>query len=299
VSPIADALVFGILAPGAIALAVSALARPWRADAGELEVAALAAAGIAAAYLAVHRAIAGELSLAPVDVSGWLPHLVLAAAGAAIAGARAARGASWLLRAAVSAGAAYLLLRPQLDHQLEGAVGAVALAGAAGLLLAYWALLDRAVARASARVGAVLPVIATGACAAGAALSGTLLIGQLVGGVAAALGGVMVLALASPTAPLARAAVAPAAVTGWAAVVYASFYATMGPMVGAELLALPAAVIALQMATARRGRLAEALPVAAAAAVAGAVVATALWTDARATRDGGGDESSSNDYGYR
>lgn len=256
--------------PAATAVAVGLAARRWR-HAG---AAAIAAAGVAGSW-----AVLGAPDAWPLAVTDRFGHLLVAGLIAAVAGTATRSGR--VAVAALAAAAVAAVLGPLFAHRLAGAAGLAAAAIAALALLAVGFGLRRAGARDD-RVGLVHAGLAIAAASAAAGLSGSLVIAQLGGAVAAGVGGLWLVSLRH-RGRLAASAAPVIAVATWAVVAMAVLYASMSGWTAALAIAL-AAVPAVP---ARR-----ALPgLAAATALAAALVLSAVVPSPGG--DGGGDE-----YGY-
>lgn len=254
-----NAALYGILLPGAVAAAVSALARPWRREAHGVLLFALANLALFAAYAAGHRGLTGELEFSPIDISNWLPHV--AALGAllgflhAFIGSRRDLAPTLALAATFAVGVTviWLVARPQLAFRFTGVTGVYVVLGGGLALTAFHVLIERALGRESARVGAVFAVIIAGVAPAIVALSGSLLLGQLGGVAASGVGALAVVALAFNQAALVRALVGFLSMTTGAFIALAYLYASMRYQVVLVLALAPAALVAAQLLMARVG----------------------------------------------
>ncbi|MBI5499278.1 MAG: hypothetical protein HY907_03480 [Deltaproteobacteria bacterium] len=235
--------------------------------------AALAAGTLAAGSMAAHAGIVGWPRLPPTDTLGWLIVLVPAAAVlAAPFDLWPARLRGWgvpVLAAAVLAGGMWLLLRP-LGATVGGGglawrIGAATLAG----LLPLVGLQSLAARGGSAAVLAGLAVSSAGAALV-LASDRSFLLGQLLGGHAAAFGAGAFAALLLPSFRVGRAAVVVGVVAYAGALAYGTFYAPL-PGLAAALLALaPLAPLA-------SWRVRRPWPAAALAALAALVPTAASW----------------------
>lgn len=247
-------------------------------------IALVARAGIGVAvaigYLGAHYMILGAPSLVPVSATGWLPHAAILAAVASLLDRDSTpRSAVWLGRGAMAVALAWFLLSAARMYQwgaIEGVLWTAAFASA--LVASLWAL--RAVADEHDGRATMLYY---GVLAAGGALalvfSGTMVVGQLEGGLATAIGTAFIAVAIRRSAFDPRTAAAPVGTLLWAMWSIGFLYAEMPATALLLLLATPAALVAARIAFARRLRpvavfaahlAAAAIPVAGANAVAAA-----------------------------
>jgi hypothetical protein len=200
-------IVCGGLVPAIAAALIYALARriaPGAAwSAGVVAGFVASAVGLNAKSPDVSLLDALERLARPTDSQGWLPLLALIAAVPAILAAiTRRRGVEWLMAPLCIGAPAWLLWSKYRASQQLREAGfaddAITASGAAGVLLAIaamtlaaWALMRRAAHRDAAlpRTRSALAIVVAVAAAMAAALTGALVIGQLFGTLAAALGG--------------------------------------------------------------------------------------------------------------
>jgi hypothetical protein len=245
-------ILLGVVLPAGLAGALLLfLWRPWEKGAGSLGAWAGPLA-LGAGTLLAQILIQGIPPLPPLEATHWIPLLVLAAAvlGALV---NALKLPAWLrhaLAAGFSALIPFLTLRPLLGSGWSALEAAAWLGGSAAGIFLLWTVLEAA---AHQTQGPVVPV-ALGAITAGTALvlvlTGSILLGQLAGGLAASLGAVALLALWNPERSLGRGGVAPW-VTAFAALwLNGAVYSEMTILPGVLLASAPLLVL-----LARLGRL--------------------------------------------
>jgi hypothetical protein len=188
-------------------------------------------------YAAGHWALRGFPPFPPAESLDWLFWLAWAA-GAAGCLEAAGRSAGWVrfaTRALVSAAAVWLILRARLQSSSGlASAGLVAATGCA--LLALWALLEGLAER---RPGSSLPLVLWTTAAASSVslvLSGSVVLGQLAGALAAALGALVVVSWWRPAAARFRGAPAVAAVALGGLWISGAVYSEL-PLASALLLA--------------------------------------------------------------
>jgi hypothetical protein len=224
--PDARELLLGVLLP-VLAAALIALAGPRRAG---VRTAALA---LGASYLAGHVGLRGWRGWVPHESSDWIP--VCAALGLVMGLTGLSRVAA--LRWLAPAGLVWLMLGALLERELglPAALGSAALLGLVSAL-AWWLLGREAEAEAGPVDLAGLTLIATAAAAA-VGLSGSRLLGQLAGVLAAGLAGLTAVTLLRPCRGSSAGAV-PVFVLTLGALVHAGALVSELPSVSAALLAL-------------------------------------------------------------
>jgi len=184
--------VLGFLVPALVAAA--ALALGWRGRQPAEGRGWVAALAVAAGYAAGHAAILGLPPFPPIDVTHWAFYIALAAGmlcglpwpGGGTAGGRAA------LRAALALAVPLVVLWPRARHAWSLPQSALWLAGSALAIFALSAALESLVGRRGAR--GVPPGLTVGTALASATLlaSGSALVAQLAGALAAPLGALAV-----------------------------------------------------------------------------------------------------------
>ncbi len=222
-------LLYTIAIPGALALAIALIGRRR-----ELTI----ALAVAASTIAASWGVVGQPELLPDDISRWIGHVAIAGlVGAVVATSGNARRI-WIARIAIAVVVCYMVLRPLLDHRW-GSGGVLVLAGATLSLVIYTAAVERVLQQSSPRVGTTIALISATAGSIAAAASGSLVIGQVGGGLAAGVGALWALTLVRPARAVVLAHVlAPVA---WAIVVIGLLYAAM-PLHVAVLALLPPVV---------------------------------------------------------
>jgi hypothetical protein len=264
-------LLWGALLPAVAAGALLAFAgfAGGRAAAGGWG-GALAVGG---AYVAGHVGLFGWPSFPPAEATKWFPYLAIAASlvGAVESTPRCRPAVRWLVRLVIGAVALW---------EMFSVVGAGAFAASLVAVLVFLGsigVLERRLGRASFLL--VLAVTGTAASVA-IVLSGSALVAQLGGVLAAALGALFPFALAGwPSGSWGRGVVFPAALVLASLVLVAHFYAELS-VAGAVLLGVaPSASWVGEAGPVRRLHPWQAALVrgAAVAVVAGAAVALALW----------------------
>jgi hypothetical protein len=181
VGPIATLLALGVLLPAAVAAAAAAgfgFVRPMRPGPA-------AALALGAAYVAGHLGIAGWHGFVPVDVTHRLPLLAVLAGALGLVAWGAPHPLRRLTPALAAPVAAWALLAPRFV--LLDTTATFAIAGGATLALvllsAVWSRATRSVPPSASALALVL---AATALALTSAASGSLVVGQLAGAVAAA-----------------------------------------------------------------------------------------------------------------
>jgi hypothetical protein len=249
------AALYGILLPGVVAVAVIAIARPWRRESDGLLLPALASVALFAAYVVGHLGLTGTLEFSPIDISNWLPHVAALGAllGLALAFIRQRRALRSVAVFAVGVAVIWLVLRPQLAFRFTGATGLLVVLGGGLALGAYYVAVERVLIGESARVGALFAVILAGVAPAIVALSGSLLLGQLGGVVASGVGALAAVALIFNHPALVRALPGFLAMTTGAFIALAYLYASMRYQTVLALAFAPMAVVAVRPVLARFG----------------------------------------------
>lgn len=158
------------------------------------------AAAIALGYFSGHLALVSWPAFPPAKAVDWLAYLAIVAGFTGIAQRYWAKRwySAWPVRLLLSALFAVLILRGYLEHTWARTEGILWIAGLVLAMSALWDTLERL---ASKRTGASLPLslCMLCACAAGAlGMSGSALLGQLMGALAAACGAAVVLAWWAP-----------------------------------------------------------------------------------------------------
>jgi hypothetical protein len=180
---IVDLLLYSALVPALVAAAVAVgLGRvaPLRSVGGVL--------ALAVAYVAAHVALTGWHGVAPTDVTHYLPHIALAAAALVVLALVLGRPAPLGALASVTAAAiaSWLLLEP-FHARLEVLTFAGLVAGATAALALHSVLWAGAVQGANGTWVAGTLGLAAAVLAATAAASGSLIVGELTGAVAASI----------------------------------------------------------------------------------------------------------------
>jgi hypothetical protein len=229
-----------LVAPGVVTLAVALLPlRLWRRDGDRPQVAALAlAAGLLAGLLAILGVPEGY---PPTDTIDWLILLPIpAAAGMGLLGAERRRAVLGSLAAWMVLGAMMTLwpLWSQESPPIALTLAALAL-GALGLAGPV-AALSRA---PSPALFAAMSLWALGAAAA-LGLSGSALLAQLLGMVAAANGLMAILSRLIPALAFGPGALGAAAVLVWSMILYGYNYLEMSPWAAATLALAPLGALA-------------------------------------------------------
>ncbi|HKE01255.1 MAG TPA: hypothetical protein VKE69_09615, partial [Planctomycetota bacterium] len=188
-----QALLFGVALPAAVA-GVALLV------AGVTRLRFLAAAAVALAFAAAFVEIVGRPSFPPKESTHWLPWVAAAAVAAALLEPSPLLGKAVRAIACVAVPVVFLSRLPGSWTEPTRVVWAAALVGGTAVV---WLSLD-GLARAaapSAMLAATWIVAAASAVAIG--LSGSAVLGQLAGAVAAALGAALVLCVWKPASAVA------------------------------------------------------------------------------------------------
>ncbi|MCG8418934.1 MAG: hypothetical protein MJE77_13435 [Proteobacteria bacterium] len=283
---------YGVLIPALVAGVIVVVAgRAWRTEGS---APAIVGPGLAAGFVAGYWGLLGAPAAIPIDVTGWLPHLaVLAAVACAVENGISSRAVHWAGRLVVSLVTAWLLLRPLAGSSWTTGQAMVTTAGFGLVLLATWYFIARAATGEHRLVGVGLAILLAASTAAAVAASGSLLVGQLTGAMAAGLGALFVAMLVFAAIPTAdKAAGVVAIVTGGAAIL--GFAYSQLPVVSLLLLAI---VIPAYMAvcTVIGDRLASRLATAIRLGVAAVIAAAAIGLAAMPPAADGG---SGDDYDY-
>ncbi|MFW6067309.1 MAG: hypothetical protein ACOC97_03155 [Myxococcota bacterium] len=283
-------LSLGVLLPAAVAAGVVLAASRGSAFRGG----AMVAVAVAAGYVAAHLGVGGWHGAFPVDVTHRLPAVVLltGALGLVALGERPGRRRFGPVLAAPVV--AYALFEPLLGEPVSTVI--LLVAGGAAALAVHGALWSEALREAPSPLSCLALAVTAAGLGVASAVSGSILLGQLAGGLAAAAGGVAV------AAPLARArpGLGPAGAVGGVALgglaVLVSAYSATPPEALIPLALVPVAVWGLRRAIGGRGR-----PLAAVAAQVLAALllsgAAAVWAAMPAADDA--DTGGAYDYGYR
>lgn len=192
-----NTLLWGVVAPAIVALAVAVLLGRMRVLAPHVA----AAVAVCGGYAVGHLGIAGFSGWLPQGATHWMPHVsvIMAASLGSVALAGGGRGRAMGAVVASSLLTAWLLLRP-LGERMDGGSYAAMIVGG-GVAIAAYALAWWHVASAShqSRGGGIALVLVAASLAATAAATGSLLVGQLGGVVAAAAAAVQVADLTTKT----------------------------------------------------------------------------------------------------
>jgi hypothetical protein len=175
-------LLLGVLVPGAVSLVIFLLASRRRADATAFRPEGALALGFGC--LAGFIVIGGWPSRYPVQSTEWIPFIGLAAFVLAfVESVRHVPGwLVWFLRTCLLASVLYFLLRKQLPDTLQ-------LTGMLFAGIALWAVISVLARRLTAFTAYVLLAVFAAGSGIGLVLSGSLLLGQLNGVLAASLAG--------------------------------------------------------------------------------------------------------------
>jgi hypothetical protein len=257
--------IFAAAIPAAVSAAVFLVLRRLRRGAGGAD----AGVGIAAGFLAGFAGVGGLPSFPILDAWRWLFFIALAGGALAVIASRVSdppEAIRWTLRAALAVFAAWATV---------GGKSAVWLAGVFAATIALVWFADGVARRTgpSTFLAATL-VVATGT-AVSTGVSNFAMLGQVAGGLCAALGACLLLSWFVPVSvrgavALVGVLVAAIALNGFA---YADLPAWSAALLGA---AAPAAWLAAIFSESLPGRRRSALVVAAAAVFAGAAVAVAV-----------------------
>ena len=198
-----EQVLLGLALPAAVSAMTLAVAwRPWRRaipsdrsagdPSGRRSVAAgpwSVAAAVGAGYVAGHAALRGWPPFPPLEATNWLFHFALAAIVPPVVYSAwgRLRWLRWVFRVVLSTALPLLVLWPLVEHTWGRTESVLWLAGLSVGTLALWSALGALVERAR---GALVPLALLVAAAAGGPIfvvSGSLLVGQLGGALAAAL----------------------------------------------------------------------------------------------------------------
>jgi hypothetical protein len=188
-----DAILLGVVLPAVTAsAALLAIWRPWRKAASPSGTIGAGALAIGLAYAAGYAALVGWPPFPPVEATQWILYLLVAAAGLCLLERMTSRPPNWLLwgfRVGLVAVALVLILRPMMTYSWSPGRTAVWLAGLCILALVFWLELEWVLPGVEALSSwFVLTIVAVG-CSLCLAVSGSLLLGQLGGVLAAAAAG--------------------------------------------------------------------------------------------------------------
>ncbi len=248
-------LLYTIAIPGVLALALALIGRR-----SELAV----AIAVSVSTIAASWGVVGRPELLPEDISRWIGHVALVGlVGAIVASSGSARRV-WIARGAIALVVCYLVLRPLLAHRW-GSAGVLVLAGATLSLVIYSAAVERVLQQSSPRVGMTVALISATAGSIAVAASGSLIVGQVGGGLATAIGALWALTVLRPARAVVVAHVLAPVV--WAVVAIGMLYAAM-PLHVAVLALLPPVVAYGGLLAPPRLRTAVAVVLALAAAAA-------------------------------
>ncbi len=273
----------GGVAPAVAALALVGVAvvagRSGRPLLGELGV----ASGVVAGFVAGYMALVGAPQWPVSEAMQWLPWIALAGGGIALVdvGLRTLQGYALGLRVVGPAVAAWivpaLLFATLADNVWTAEQAARWQWSLSGGVVAGWLLLDLLAARMSSRGFAVLLGLLCAGAAGVIVLGQTAVLGQLVGGAAAAVGGAALLTVLGRTDLSLRAASLPVALIVTAAAASAHHYAYLSVRGLGLILAAPAlaAVLVLIPWRWRPNLMKDALAVVAVIAVLGGAAAVA------------------------
>lgn len=295
------ALLLTVLAPALIGAGLIALALVSGRGDRESAIAAAPLALLApAGALAACVPVRGWPGLPPTDASLWPIWLGFAiAVFATIEGTRRLPMAwAWLGRGALSVVAAVLVAKPLMDHQWSAAFSALVAATGGALSGVCWSAMAR---RAETARGPGLPLGLAALCAVTAATlgaSGTALLAQCVGGMAASVGVYFLAALKWPDLS-ARSVVGPviALIAGFllGGVLYAEVRLISVALLVAAALAVGLVPWPPKLATGLRSAVAYGITV---AVLGGAAVGASLLPQATTTEDSSPDDGGDDYDGY-
>jgi hypothetical protein len=283
------ALLLSVLAPAALAaVAVTLGLRLWSRsaplDAGLWSLTVAPVLGAFAAQVAVR----GFPGLPPTDASDWALWTGAAATLYGLPGlaGRLQPRAAWTLRVALSGLTAFLVLRP-LIGRLDGWGVPWVIAGAAALVLGWWALEQADAALEGPAAPAALLVVGASVAAA-LGLSGSARLAQAAGGATAAFGVLLLAGIARPRLRAAGAVAAPTAVLLGGLVLGGIHYGELGVAPGALLLGAALTVLFGRLGEQpARGLKGAAVQASLAAALGAAAVGLVLAPDAPAAEASG------------
>jgi hypothetical protein len=202
-------ILWGVLVPAVVSGAVLALDwGPWRREGGRRGGDRVGAVALGGGFIAGQVGLVGVPPFPPIDATHVLVYLALVGTGLGLwLGPRPATGPlGWLLRGAASLSAPAWLLRPLLTHRFELWSGVLWIGGLAFGTLALWIALEALAKRPPGSVGFLVPLVTASGGAVALLLSGSALVAQFAGVLAAALGPATVMASLRPRASLASAA---------------------------------------------------------------------------------------------
>ncbi len=193
-----EQILLGVVLPALVALVCLVLAfKPWvKAPAGERRGAWGPPVAFGAAYVCLHLAVVGVPDFPPSDDKNWLVYLALFAMGAGLVEAfvPANRWLRWPLRAGVALLGYWLELGFMVEHHWSATAASAWLGMLTLATVGIIATIDEAAeANPGASVPLALVVLSSGAAIV-LALTGSAMLGQIMGGLAAATGAAMVLA---------------------------------------------------------------------------------------------------------
>lgn len=167
------------------------------------------ATALSIGYVTGHIGVAGLPPFPPTEATQWLAYLALAGMALGLVDALYQKNPAWLrwgLRLLLAAATVWLPLRPVVEYTWGPAKGVGGMVALGIALLAFWTQLE---ALAERQPGAGLPLllfIVTAASSVMLLVSGSALLGQLCGALAAAIGASWVVAWESPMFSLSRGA---------------------------------------------------------------------------------------------
>jgi hypothetical protein len=292
VGPIATVLAFGVLLPAAVAgvvVAVLGSVRPMRPGPA-------AALALGVAYVSGHLGIAGWHGLTPVDVTHRLPLLAVLAGALGLVAWGAPHPLRRVAPALAAPVAAWALVAPRFV--LLDTTATFAIAGGATLALvllcAVWSRATRAV---PSIVSALALVLTATALALASAASGSLVVGQLAGAIAAATAAIGLVAVLMRRDLALDTLAATAGILLGSVALVAVAYSTTPPLALLPWALMPAAPWLLHATLTHRMRRAPALAIhALALTLLGA--ATLGWAYVATSPGPTADEASPYDYAY-
>lgn len=240
-----DAILLGVVLPAVAAAAVLLAAwRPWRKAASPTGTIGAGALAIGLAYAAGYAGLVGWPPFPPVEASQWIVYLQLAAVGLFLLERMTSRPPNWLrwgFRIGLVAVSLVLILRPMMTYSWSPGRTAGWVAGLGVLALAFWLELEWVLPGVEALSSwLVLTIVAVG-CALCLAMSGSLLLGQLGGVLAAAAAGATVLAFLPGGRTIDRASVRVPAVILTCLLLSGYFYSELPAISALLVIAAPLA----------------------------------------------------------
>jgi hypothetical protein len=202
----------GLLLPGALAFALLLLPGGlWRRSSGSPGRRWVAPLAVGLGYVAAQLLLLGLPAFPPLDTTQWLLVLALVATlwGLAEAEDLGPRWSRALVSLVISLGSGYLLLRPLLGSTWTAATGWPWIAGMGLAIFALWQALGIWARRAEPIALPLVLMIWVAGTGLVLALSGSVLLGQLGGALAATLAAALLLELWNPAKAITSAAIAP------------------------------------------------------------------------------------------